>query len=103
VVQSGRTFRPDPQNPAEIAYLLGGPGEIRAARWPVGYLVCRQLRSARQLEVFWNDRSVASVLGAAPGASSNKPQCEVTRTQRNIGENRPIVEPSGASTTRLRP
>ena len=39
VVQSGRTFRPDPQNPAEIAYLLGGPGEIPSGEMAVGYLV----------------------------------------------------------------
>jgi hypothetical protein len=63
VVQSGRTFRPDPQNPAEIAYLLGGPGEIPAGEMAVGYIVVpATFDPAQQLEVFWNDRSVASVL-----------------------------------------
>ena len=72
VVQSGRTFRPDPQNPAEIAYLLGGPGEIPAGEMAVGYLVVpASFDPAHELELFWNDRSVASVL-AAPQVGSAK-------------------------------
>jgi hypothetical protein len=63
VVQSGRTFRPDPQNAAEIAYLLGGPGEIPSGEMAVGYLVVpASFDPAHELEVFWNDRSVAAVL-----------------------------------------
>jgi hypothetical protein len=72
VVQSGRTFRPDPQNPAEIAYLLGGPGEIPSGEMAVGYLVVpASFDPAHQLEIFWNDRSVASVL-APTQVGSNK-------------------------------
>ena len=71
VVQTGRTFRPDPQNPAEIAYLLGGPGQIPAGEMAVGYLVVpASFDPAQKLEVFWNDRSVASVL-APPQVGSN--------------------------------
>lgn len=72
VVQSGRTFRPDPQNPAELAYLLGGPGEIPAGEMAVGYLVVpASFDPAHELELFWNDRSVAAVL-APPQVGSAK-------------------------------
>jgi len=71
VVQSGRTFRPDPQNTAEIAYLLGGPGTIPAGEMAVGYLVVpASFDPAQKLDLFWNDRSVAAVL-AAPQVGSN--------------------------------
>src|SRR5262245_9445090 len=71
VVQTGRTFRPDPQNPAEVAYLLGSPGQIPAGEMAVGYLVVpASFDPAQKLEIFWNDRSVASVL-APPQVGSN--------------------------------
>ena len=65
VVQSGRTFRPDPQNPAELAFLLGAPGKLPAGEMAVGYLVVpADFDPAHPLELFWNDRSVEAVLAA---------------------------------------
>jgi hypothetical protein len=66
VVQSGRTFRPDPQNPAELAFLLGGAGPLPAGEMAVGYLVIpASFDPADSLELFWNDRSVEAVLAPA--------------------------------------
>jgi hypothetical protein len=63
VVQSGRTFRPDPQNPAELAFLLGAAGTLPAGEMVVGYLVIpASFDPADSLELFWNDRSVEAVL-----------------------------------------
>jgi hypothetical protein len=71
VVQSGRTFRPDPQNPAELAFLLGSPGVLPAGEMAVGYLVVpASFDPAKPLEVFWNDRSVEAVL-APPSAQAS--------------------------------
>lgn len=71
VVQSGRTFRPDPQNPAELAFLLGSPGSLPSGEMAVGYLVVpATFDPAKPLEVFWNDRSVEAVL-APPAAQAS--------------------------------
>ncbi len=68
VVQSGRTFRPDPQNAAELGFLLGGPGELPAGEMAVGYFVVpASFDPGKPLEVFWNDRSVEAVLAAEAG------------------------------------
>lgn len=68
VVQAGRTFRPDPQSPAELAFVLGAPGALPAGEMVVGYLVVPASFDPRSpLEVFWNDRSVEAVL-APPNA-----------------------------------
>jgi hypothetical protein len=65
VVQSGRTFRPDPRNTAELAFLLGAPGKLPAGEMAVGYLVMpANFDPAHPLEVFWNDRSIEAVLAA---------------------------------------
>ncbi|MFI5315821.1 MAG: hypothetical protein ACHQ6T_08975 [Myxococcota bacterium] len=73
VVQSGRTFRPDPQNPAELAFLLGSAGKLPAGEMAVGYLVVpANFDPAGPLELFWNDRSVEATLaptGAGAGTS----------------------------------
>ena len=74
VVQSGRTFRPDPQNPAELAFLLGAPGALPAGEMVVGYLVVpASFDPEKPLEVFWNDRSVEAVFASprAGGAATH--------------------------------
>jgi hypothetical protein len=74
VVQSGRTFRPDPHNAAELGFLLGSAGALPAGEMAVGYLVVpASFDPANALEVFWNDRSVEAVFAphvAAGGASA---------------------------------
>jgi hypothetical protein len=70
VVQSGRTFRPDPQNPAELAFLLGAAGALPAGEMVVGYLVVpASFDPAGPLELFWNDRSVEAVLAPPSGGA----------------------------------
>jgi len=72
VVQSGRTYRPEPQNPAELAFLLGAPGKLPAGEMAVGYLVMPAgFDPANPLELFWNDRSVAAVLAAPAPAPTH--------------------------------
>ena len=72
VVQSGRTFRPDPQNAAEIGFLLGAPGALPAGEMAVGYLVMpANFDPASPLEVFWNDRSVEAVFAPASAPSGS--------------------------------
>ena len=68
VVQNGRTFRPDPERPTELAFLLGTPGRLPGGEMAVGYLVIPgNFDPKAPLEVFWNDRSVQAVL--APPAN----------------------------------
>jgi hypothetical protein len=70
VVQSGRTFRPDPQNPAELGFLLGGPGTQPAGEMSIGYLVVpASFDPANAIEVFWNDRSLEAVLAPPTSAA----------------------------------
>jgi len=65
VVQNGRTYRPDPQTPAEAGFLLGAPGTLPTGEMAVGYLVVPASFDPRApLEVFWNDRSVEATLAA---------------------------------------
>jgi len=70
VVQSGRTFRPDPEKSGEIGFLLGAPGTLPSGEMAVGYLVMpANFDPAASLQVFWNDRSVSAVLAQPVTAS----------------------------------
>lgn len=62
-VKDGATFRPDPQNPHEIGLLVGDPGELEAGYLVLGYLLVPERFDPRTgLEIWWNDRSIHSVL-----------------------------------------
>jgi hypothetical protein len=68
VVQSGRTFRPDPTSPSELGFLLGEAGKLPAGELAVGYLVVPATFDPQApMELFWNDRSIESVLAPAAG------------------------------------
>ncbi len=68
VVQSGRTFRPDPTSPSELGFLLGEPGKLPAGELAVGYLIVPSNFDPRApMELFWNDRSIEAVLAPAAG------------------------------------
>ena len=68
VVQSGRTFRPDPTSPSELGFLLGAPGTLPAGELAVGYLVVPSTFDPHAaMELFWNDRSIETVLAPAAG------------------------------------
>ncbi len=70
VVQSGRTFRPDPTIAGEIGFLVGGAGTLPAGELAVGYVVVPASFDPRQaMELFWNDRSVETVLAPEAGRS----------------------------------
>jgi hypothetical protein len=72
VVQHGRTFRPDPEKPLEVGFLLGAPGNLPSGEMAVGYLVMPQsFDPAAPLEVYWNDRSVTAVLAPAVTAGTS--------------------------------
>jgi len=71
LVQHGRTFRPDPEKPTEIGFLLGAPGNLPSGEMAVGYLVMPQtFDPAAPLEVYWNDRSVTATLAPAVTAGA---------------------------------
>jgi len=62
-VEGGATFRPDPQDPHEVGWLVGDPGEIESGRMALGYVVVpRRFDPGNPLEVWWNDRSLHVVL-----------------------------------------
>jgi len=68
VVQSGRTFRPDPTSPSELGFLLGQAGKLPAGELAVGYLIVpSSFDPHAAIELFWNDRSVETVLAPAAG------------------------------------
>jgi len=68
VVQNGRTFRPDPTSPSELGFLLGTPGKLGAGELAVGYLIVPpSFDPQAPIELFWNDRSVETVLAPASG------------------------------------
>ena len=68
VVQNGRTFRPDPTSPSELGFLLGEAGALPAGELIVGYLIVPSTFDPHAaLELFWNDRSVETVLAPAVG------------------------------------
>lgn len=63
VVQNGVTFRPDPESRGEIEFLLGEAGTLRAGLLSLGYfLVPARFDPAQEIEIWWNDRSLPSVL-----------------------------------------
>jgi hypothetical protein len=67
-VQSGRTFRPDPTSPSELGFLLGAPGKLPAGEIAVGYLIVPVTFDPHAtMELFWNDRSVETVLAPSSG------------------------------------
>jgi hypothetical protein len=68
VVQSGRTYRPDPTLQSELGFLLGESGKLPAGELAVGYLVVPSTFDPQApMELFWNDRSVETVLAPAAG------------------------------------
>jgi hypothetical protein len=72
VVQSGRTFRPDPTSPSELGFLLGHAGNLPTGELAVGYAVVpASFDPHAAMELFWNDRSVETVL--APSAGGEAP------------------------------
>ncbi|MBM4334552.1 MAG: hypothetical protein FJ108_01380 [Deltaproteobacteria bacterium] len=71
VVQGGRTYRPDPTRPSEIGFLLGESGALPAGELAVGYLVVpASFEPHAAIELFWNDRSVETVLAPATGGAA---------------------------------
>ena len=69
VVQDARTYRPDPDQTREIGFLVGAPGTIPSGRLALGYLVVPAgFDPARELELWWNDRSARVLL--APDAEA---------------------------------
>lgn len=68
VVQSGRTYRPDPTSPSELGFLLGEAGALPAGELAVGYLIVPSTFDPHApMELFWNDRSIETVLAPATG------------------------------------
>jgi hypothetical protein len=63
VVQDSRTFRPDPADPSELGLLVGERGPLEAGSATLGYfLIPARFDVARELEVWWNDRSIEVTL-----------------------------------------
>ncbi len=63
LVRDGTTFRPDPQDPHEVGFVVGGAGPLEAGYLALGYLVLpERFDPGTQLEIWWDDRSVATVL-----------------------------------------
>ena len=62
-VEGGATFRPDPQDPHEVGWLVGDSGEIESGRMVLGYVVVpARFDPGNPLEIWWNDRSLHAVL-----------------------------------------
>ncbi len=67
VVQDGVTFRPEPEDPRELGFLVGEPGAMEKGVLSLGYLVVpARFDPAKPLEVFWNDRSMSATLAPQP-------------------------------------
>lgn len=63
LVHEGATFRPDPEDPLESGLIVGEPGQLEAGYLVLGYLVIPdRFDPATGLEVWWNDRSVHTIL-----------------------------------------
>jgi len=63
VVQDGVTFRPEPEDPRELGFLVGEPGKMDKGVLGLGYLVVPgRFDPTRPLELWWNDRSIAATL-----------------------------------------
>ena len=57
------TYRPDPESPQEIGFIVGDPGELEAGYLTLGYMVLpARFDPSGALEIWWNDRSVVAVL-----------------------------------------
>jgi len=66
VVQEGETYRPDPARPQDLGLLLGEPGPLEAESLVLGYIVVpARFDPSREMEIWWNDRSVAAILAPA--------------------------------------
>jgi hypothetical protein len=71
VVQGSRTFRPNPRDARELGLLVGAPGTMPGGSVALGYLVVpATFDPTESMELWWNDRSVASVLNPQPPGRS---------------------------------
>lgn len=63
VVQNPLTFRPESTDPHELGILVGQAGALDRGAFVAGYVVVPgRFDPSRDLDLFWNDRSVSSVL-----------------------------------------
>ncbi len=63
VTQSGKTFRPDPLDSHEVAFLVGEAGLIPEGALALGYFVIpAHFDLSQPISVWWNDRSVETLL-----------------------------------------
>jgi hypothetical protein len=63
LVRDGATFRPDPENSREVGYIVGDAGPLEEGYIVLGYLsVPARFDPASDLEVWWNDHSLRTVL-----------------------------------------
>jgi len=66
VVQDGVTFRPEPEDPRELGFLVGEPGAMDKGVLSLGYLVVPgRFDPSRPIELWWNDRSMSATLAPA--------------------------------------
>lgn len=62
-VHEGATYRPDPEDPHEVGWILGDVGPQTAGTLVMGYLILpTRFDPQAMLEIWWNDRSVETVL-----------------------------------------
>ena len=62
-VHEGASFRPDPEHPHEIGWVLGDVGPQAPGTLVMGYLVLpTRFDPKSMLEIWWNDRSLETVL-----------------------------------------
>lgn len=62
-VHQGATYRPDPEHPHEVGWILGDVGRQAPGTLVMGYLVLpTRFDPKSTLEVWWNDRSLETVL-----------------------------------------
>lgn len=63
VVSGAATFRPDPADPRDVGFIVGSPGPLAEGYLALGYIaVPTRFDPARELEVWWNDRSLMATL-----------------------------------------
>jgi hypothetical protein len=62
-VQGNQAFHPDPGDPAQLALLHGGAGELAPDSDVLGYVVLpAHVELARPLEIYWDDRRLTATL-----------------------------------------
>jgi len=62
-VQGHESFRPRGDDPAQMGFLLGGPGPLAAEDVALGYVVLPpQMDLDAPLDVYWNDRQLETTL-----------------------------------------